>query len=85
MAGSPLLKVALVFVALLLPAGKAAAGCAAEPFVRNAGAALMGAARARSATAFSGVASRYADLHGIAIFALGPYRQNLRKSQEANT
>jgi len=77
------LKVALVSATLLLPAGNAAAGCAAEPFVRNAGAAIMGAARARSATAFSGVASRYADLRSIAIFALGPYRGSLRRSREA--
>ncbi len=44
---------------------------------------MMNAARTRSATAFSSVASRYADLHSIAIFALGPYRGSLKKSREA--
>lgn len=77
------LKVALVSAALVLLADNAAAGCVAEPFVRNAGAAIMGAARVKSAAAFSGVASRYADLRGIALFALGPHRGLLVKSQEA--
>ena len=78
------LKVAFVSAALFLSADNAAAAsCAAEPFVRNAGTAIMGAARTRSAAAFSGVASRYADLRGIALFALGPHRASLAKSQEA--
>ncbi len=77
------LMVALVAAGLLLPADNAEAACVAEPFVRNAGAAIMGAARARSATAFANAASRYADLRSIAIFALGPHRASLRKSDEA--
>ncbi len=60
-----------------------AAPCAAEGFVQNAGAAFMGAARSGSAGAFTGAASRYADLHGIALFALGPYRKNLPRGREA--
>lgn len=76
------LVVALLAAHFLLP-GTAAAGCAAEPFVRSAAAAMAEAARARSATAFSNVASRYGDLHGTALFALGPHRGSLKKSQEA--
>lgn len=59
-----------------------AAPCAAEGFVQAAGAAFMGAARSGSAGAFTGAASRYADLRGIALFALGPYRKNLPKGRE---
>ena len=73
MAGMAHLKV--TFVAFLLTAGNASAGCVAEPFVRNAGAAIMDAAGKRSAAAFSGVAARYADLNSIALFALGAVRQ----------
>jgi phospholipid transport system substrate-binding protein len=43
----------------------------------------MGAARVGNAGAFSSAAGRYADLHGLAIFALGPYRKNLPKNREA--
>ena len=43
----------------------------------------MGAARNGSAGAFAGAASRYTDLHGIAMFALGPHRKLLSKSREA--
>lgn len=60
-----------------------AATCAAEGFVQNAGAAFMGAARSGSAGAFTGAASRYADLRGIALFALGPYRKDLPRGREA--
>ncbi len=56
--------------------------CAAEGFVQDAGAAFMGAARSGSAGAFTGAASRYADLRGIALFALGPYRKDLPRSRE---
>jgi phospholipid transport system substrate-binding protein len=43
----------------------------------------MSAARSGSANAFAGAASRYTDLHGIALFALGPHRSQLKKSREA--
>jgi phospholipid transport system substrate-binding protein len=59
-----------------------AATCPAEGFIQTAGAAFMGAARSGSASAFTGAASRYADLHSIALFALGPYRKNLPKGRE---
>ena len=68
-------------IAAVAPAATAA--CPAEPFVRNAGAAMMGAARSGSPTAFAGVASRYTDMHAIAIFALGQHRGNLPKAREA--
>jgi phospholipid transport system substrate-binding protein len=60
----------------------AGANCPAAPFVMNAGAAMQGAARSGSAAAFSGVAARYTDLRGIALFALGPHRARLGKGEE---
>jgi ABC-type transporter MlaC component len=59
------------------------AACDAEGFVTDAGKAFMGAARSRSAAAFSGAASRYADLNSIALFALGANRSSLPKSRQA--
>lgn len=59
-----------------------AANCPSENFIQNAGAAFMGAARAGSPGAFTSAASRYADLRGIALFALGPYRKDLPKNRE---
>ena len=58
-----------------------AAECAAEKFVTNAGKAMMGAARSHSPAVFAGVASRYADLGAIALFALGPHRKDLPPSR----
>ena len=60
-----------------------ATACPAAAFINNAGNAFMGAARVRSASAFSGVTARYTDLRGISIFALGPHRKLLSKSREA--
>jgi len=75
----------LVVAIGLLIAGSlsATAACPAEPFVRNAGNAFLGAARSGSPAKLSGVASRYADLRGIALFALGPHRSRLGKGEEA--
>jgi ABC-type transporter MlaC component len=67
---------------LFAQSGKASA-CEAEGFVVNAGKAFMGAARNRSAAAFSGAASRYADLNAIAFFALGANRASLPKARQA--
>jgi phospholipid transport system substrate-binding protein len=61
----------------------AAANCPTESFIQDAGAAFMSAARAGSPGAFTGAASRYADLRSIAMFALGPYRKNLPKGRES--
>lgn len=77
----------LVFLFILLLGGclpSAAAGaCEASAFIINAGKAFMGAARVRSASAFSGVTARYTDLRGISMFALGPHRRLLSQSREA--
>ncbi len=76
---------ALVFAILLGTSIQSASAesCDAGSFVSGAGGAFMTAAKSGSAGAFAGAASRYADLHGIAMFALGPHRSNLKKSQEA--
>ena len=63
--------------------GAAAKSCEASSFITNAGNAFLNAARRQSAGAFSGVASRYTDLHGISMFALGPHRKLLGKAREA--
>ena len=77
----------LVFLFILLMgaclSSATATACPAAAFINNAGNAFMGAARVRSASAFSGVTARYTDLRGISMFALGPYRGLLSKSREA--
>ena len=60
----------------------AAATCPAENFIQSAGEAFMGASREGSPAAFMNASSRYADLHGIALFALGQYRKNLSSDME---
>ena len=60
-----------------------AASCPAESYIQSAGKAFMSASRNGSASSFSSAAARYADLRGLALFALGNYRQNLPKSREA--
>jgi phospholipid transport system substrate-binding protein len=78
-----ILAALLSFSALMIAPPAMAATCPAEGFIQNAGAAFMGAARSGNAGAFSGAASRFADLNSIAMFALGPYRKNLPKGREA--
>ena len=78
----------LVFLFFLLlgaclPGTTAKATCEASSFITNAGDAFLSAARRQSAGAFSGVASRYTDLRGISMFALGPHRKLLGKAREA--
>ena len=77
----------LVFLFFLLlgacPSSATANTCEASTFITNAGNAFMGAARVHSASAFSGATSRYTDLRGIAMFALGPHRRLLGKAREA--
>ena len=76
-----------VFFFILLLGGclpSAAAGaCEASAFITNVGNAFMGAARVRSASAFSGATARYTDLRGISMFALGPHRGLLNRAREA--
>jgi ABC-type transporter MlaC component len=59
------------------------AGCPAEGFVTSAGSAFVSAANAGTAQAFVNAASRYADLRGVALFALGTHRRDMPKSMEA--
>jgi phospholipid transport system substrate-binding protein len=76
---------AFVFATVLsftVPAASAAT-CVASSFISGAGSAFMSAARNGSAGAFANAASRYTDLNGIAMFALGPHRSQLKKSQVA--
>jgi ABC-type transporter MlaC component len=65
------------------PSSATANPCVATSFINNAGNAFLGAARRQSASAFSGVASRYTDISGIAMFALGPHRKLVTRSREA--
>lgn len=76
-------RLVIAFGLLLSGSLVATAGCPAEPFVRNAGNAFLGAARSGSPARLSGVASRYADLRSIALFALGPHRKSVGKGEEA--
>ena len=72
-----------IFVAALALSGAAkAATCPAENFIQSAGSAFMGAAHSGSPQAFSSAASRFADLRGISLFALGQYRHNLPAGRE---
>jgi ABC-type transporter MlaC component len=61
----------------------AAAKCEASGFVKSAGHAYDRAASAGSAAAFATAAARYSDLRSLSFFALGRYRDQLPKSQEA--
>ncbi|HLA01242.1 MAG TPA: ABC transporter substrate-binding protein [Aestuariivirga sp.] len=77
----------LVFLFILLLGAclpsATAKSCEASTFITNAGNAFLGAARRQSASAYSGVASRYTDLRGISMFALGPHRKLVSKANEA--
>ncbi len=57
--------------------------CAGEGLVKSAAAAYASAARAGSGSAFVSAASRYSDLRNVSLFALGKYRKNFSKAQEA--
>jgi phospholipid transport system substrate-binding protein len=72
----------IALVAGFSPASASAAKCEAAPFIESAGGAFTSAARQGSAGAFANAASRYTDLNGIAMFALGSYRGQLKKSQQ---
>ena len=72
-----------IFLIGVFTASAAAASCPAEAYIQSAGQAFMNASRNGSPSAFSSAAARYADLRGLALFALGNYRQNLPKAREA--
>jgi phospholipid transport system substrate-binding protein len=59
------------------------AACPAEGLINAAGHAFMSAARSGQPNAFSNAANRYADVNGLALFALGPYRKNLPPNRKA--
>lgn len=61
----------------------AAHSCPGEEIVLSAGKAFSTAAQSGSPGAFLIAASRHADMRAIAMFALGPHRGKLSKSQEA--
>lgn len=63
-----------------LPA--AALECPAAGYITNAANALIGATRTGSPAAISSTVSRYTDMRGIALFALGPYRAKLPKNRQ---
>jgi phospholipid transport system substrate-binding protein len=71
-------------LALALTTATPLLACEAEGFVKNAGNAFLSAARKGTPGAFSGAASRYADLRAIAMFALGPHRKQLSRAQETH-
>lgn len=75
--------ISATFIALTFVTSAQAGSCPAEAYVQSAGAAFMSAARRGTPSAFSSAASRYADLRGLALFALGNYRKDLPKSREA--
>ena len=75
--------VAVIAVLICLTGPSFAASCPVADTVRNAGSALMVAARQSSAPAFDSVLARYADVNAIALFALGQYRGALPPAQRA--
>ncbi|MFO1033430.1 MAG: ABC transporter substrate-binding protein [Hyphomicrobiales bacterium] len=60
-----------------------AANCPAEGFVKSAGSAFVSAANSGSPQAFVNAASRFSDLRGVAMFALGYHRKEMPKALEA--
>lgn len=56
--------------------------CAAAPFINTAAKAFMRAASGGSPEAFAAAVARFADINGLALYALGPYRHKLPKSRQ---
>jgi phospholipid transport system substrate-binding protein len=76
------IKAAVTFLAFAFATNTAIAACPSENLVMGAGKAFTAASRSGSASAFSSAASRYANMRGIALSALGPHRKKLSKAQE---
>ena len=72
----------LAITTLIFIAPAQAASCPAEKFIQSAGNAFMSAANTGTPQAFSSAAAKFADLRGLALFALGPYRRNLDPGME---
>lgn len=79
----PCLVVLFILLQSACLSSATAKACEASSFITNVGNAFLGAARRQSASAFSGVALRYTDLHSISMFALGPHRKLVSKAREA--
>jgi phospholipid transport system substrate-binding protein len=75
--------VALVTVLTSFTASSLAASCPGANIVRNAGSALIDAAHSGAAPGFASVLTRYADVKGIAMFALGEYRSALPAGRQS--
>ena len=83
---TPRILSAIAALAIVLPVSAVpslAASCPAGGIVTDAGRALIGAAHGSSAPAFASVLTRYADVNGIAMFALGQYRNALPPSRRS--
>ena len=72
---------AVLLSGLLLGSGFAQA-CDAEKFVLSVGRAFTAASHRGSPSAFASAASNFADMSGIALFALGPHRKKLPPNKE---
>jgi phospholipid transport system substrate-binding protein len=67
----------------LVPAAVAAdETCPATPFINTAARAFMQAANGGSPDAFSSAVARFSDINGLALYALGPYRNKLPRSRQ---
>jgi ABC-type transporter MlaC component len=71
-----------VSVASLLVSLGTAHACEAEKFVLSAGRAFTVASHRGSPSAFTSAANNFADMRGIALFALGPHRKKLPPGKE---
>jgi ABC-type transporter MlaC component len=58
-----------------------ATNCPGAAIVKNAASAFLGAARNGSSSAFASALARHADIGGVALFALGKYRDELPASR----
>lgn len=77
-----LLRTFVFAAAMVTSTASWSANCPSEGFVLSAGNAFLAAARAGTPQAFTSAASRFADLRGVALFALGPYRKAMPKRME---
>lgn len=74
---------AVVLLTAFISAAPAAVKCDAAAFVESGANEMLKAARAHSAPALANVVDRYGDVRGMALYALGPYRNRLTKAKEA--
>ena len=77
------LTVVLFIATLVFASPLHAADCAAGGMVQDAADAFAKASRKHSANAFAASAARFADMRGLAMFALGPYRSQLPAAMES--